>query len=142
MFFTDKSQSHLFVTSNKEGSLQNIQANDQVADKASISANNETSNTISDLANTQQETDTHVEGRADHVQTREVEDHSTNVTTQHLQTSGKARTLTSQLLLSGVQTIPEQLPLILTEGDAEEHESLAIIAGHEQLQVKMNVELF
>ena len=41
------------------------------------------------------------------------------------------------MLLSGVQTIPEQLPLILTEGDAEEHESLTIIAGNEQLQVSL-----
>jgi hypothetical protein len=63
--------------------------------------------------------------------------HSTNVTTQHIPASGKARNLTaeSQMLLSGVQTIPEQLPLILTEGDAEDHESLAIIDGNEQLQV-------
>jgi glutamine cyclotransferase len=41
------------------------------------------------------------------------------------------------MLLSGVQTIPEQLPLILTEGDAEDHESLAIIDGNEQLQVSI-----
>ena len=144
VFFTDNNQSHLFETSDKEDSLQNIPTNDQVlaADKAST--NDETSDNRSSLSNTQQESDGR--GSPDHVETREVEaiGRSTNVSTQHLQTSGKARNMTSesQMLLSGVQTIPEQLPLILTEGDAEEHESLAIIAGNEQLQVRMNVKLF
>ncbi|CAB3981108.1 zinc finger ZXDC-like isoform X2 [Paramuricea clavata] len=132
----DNNQSHLFEASNKEDSLQNIPTNDQVlaADKAST--NDETSDNRSGLANTQQVSDGR--GSPDHVETREVEaiGRSRNVSTQHLQTSGKARNMTSesQMLLSGVQTIPEQLPLILTEGDAEEHESLAIIAGNEQLQ--------
>lgn len=62
-----------------------------------------------------------------------------NVASPHLQASDKRRNMTSenQMLLSGVQTIPEQLPLILTEGDAEEHESLKITAGSEQLQVNV-----
>ena len=136
-FFPDNNQSHLFETSNEAENSQNIPTNDQdiSTEKTGINNNDGTTNNMSDLGSSQQ--DCH---NPPHVETREVPTigHSTNVNSvQHLQLSEKARNLTSdnQMLFSGVQTIPEQLPLILTEGDAEEHESFTIIAGNEQLQV-------
>ena len=135
MFFadTDQSERHLLGES-ADNKTDSVQTNEQIiaTDKSRIDKADESSNNISHLANLQQ---------SDNVETIQVEgnSHSTNVTAQHIPASGKARNLTSesQMLLSGVQTIPEQLPLILTEGDAEEHESL-IIAGNEQLQVRNN----
>ena len=67
------------------------------------------------------------------------------IVSNNLQTSRKTRLLTlgseSQLLLSGVPSIPEQLPLILTEGDAEEQESLSL-ARTEQFQVSCRRLIF
>lgn len=60
------------------------------------------------------------------------------------QRAAKAQHLTlgsdTQLLLSGMQTIPEQVPLILTEEDAEE-ESFTVMAGTEHLQVKYWIKI-
>ena len=142
MFFTGDSQSNLFKTNNNKDSLQDIQTKTITVDKSSIN-HHETSGHIPESSNTQQGLS---HSSPVHVESQDVEEmgHSTNVSTQHLQSpmSEKARNLTSesQMLLSGVQTIPEQLPLILTEGDAEDHESLTIIAGNEQLQVYFRLQ--
>ena len=136
MFFIGDSSSPLFKANNNKETLQDIQTESVTVDKPGIN-DHETSESSS----TQQElSDSH--GNPVHVETQDV----ANASTQHLHPpmSDKAQKLTneSQMLLSGVQTIPEQLPLILTEGDAEEHESLTIIAGNEQLQVSLTAKLF
>ena len=142
MFFIGDSSSHLFKANNNKETLQDIQTESVTVDKPGINDHetSESSSTQQELSNS--------DGNPVHVETQDVGpmEHSTNASTQHLHPpmSDKAQKLAneSQMLLSGVQTIPEQLPLILTEGDAEEHESLTIIAGNEQLQVSIIVKLF